>query len=190
MIKNNGYIEPKIDERDFVENNILKIRRIWAMPNRETFKIKPIKELLGRYVNQVFWLDPFAGNNSPAGNKNDIDPQVNVVSHKDGLKYLKSIPSNSHDGCLFDPPYSPRQLSECYKKHGLSVNMKTTQASYWSNCKKEITRILKNGGYCISFGWNSMGIGKKRGFEIIEILLVPHGGQHNDTICIVETKIR
>lgn len=47
----------------------------------------------------------------------------------------------------------------------------------------------QTGGVCISFGWNSMGIGKKNGFEIIEILLVAHGGMHNDTIVTVETKL-
>lgn len=41
----------------------------------------------------------------------------------------------------------------------------------------------------ISFGWNSGGIGKKYGFEIAEILMVAHGGWHNDTICTVEMKL-
>ena len=33
------------------------------------------------------------------------------------------------------------------------------------------------------------GDGKKYGFEIIEILLVAHGGWHNDTIVTVEKKV-
>ena len=41
----------------------------------------------------------------------------------------------------------------------------------------------------ITFGWNSGGIGKKYGFEIKKILLVAHGGWHNDTICTLEIKI-
>ncbi len=36
---------------------------------------------------------------------------------------------------------------------------------------------------------NSMGMGKNRGFEIQRILLVPHGGNHNDTIVTVEKKL-
>jgi hypothetical protein len=40
------------------------------------------------------------------------------------------------------------------------------------------------------FGWNSSGIGIKRGFELIEVLLVCHGGSHNDTIVTVERKIK
>jgi hypothetical protein len=55
--------------------------------------------------------------------------------------------------------------------------------------KNEIARIVKPGGTVLSFGWNSNGVGKNRGFEIIEILLVAHGGQHNDTICIAEKKL-
>lgn len=50
---------------------------------------------------------------------------------------------NSVDMVLYDPPYSPRQVSECYRKLGKTVNMQTTQASYWSKQKKEIARIVK-----------------------------------------------
>jgi hypothetical protein len=35
-----------------------------------------------------------------------------------------------------------------------------------------------------------MGMGKNRFFEIIEILLVPHGGHKNDTIVTVERKFQ
>ena len=45
-----------------------------------------------------------------------------------------------------------------------------------------------NGGIVISCGWNTQGMGKQNGFEIIEILLVCHGGAHNDTIVTVERK--
>lgn len=70
------------------------------------------------------------------------------------------------------------------------MSNKTTQSSFWSNQKKEIARIVKKGGKVITFGWNSGGIGKSYGFEITKILLVPHGGWHNDTICVVEEKVR
>lgn len=71
----------------------------------------------------------------------------------------------------------------------LNLLKSDTQSSFWSNQKKEISRIVKIGGKVISFGWNSGGIGRKYGFEILKILLVPHGGSHNDTICTVEIKI-
>ncbi|GAH81276.1 unnamed protein product [marine sediment metagenome] len=51
-----------------------------------------------------------------------------------------------------------------------------------------MAKKIKKGGIVISFGWNSGGFGKNREFEIKEILLVAHGGNHNDTICVVEVK--
>jgi hypothetical protein len=72
---------------------------------------------------------------------------------------------------------------------GRTVNMQTTQSSFWGDLKKEIERVTKSGSIVISFGWNSNGIGKTKGFKIVEILLVAHGGNHNDTICTVEVKL-
>lgn len=166
------------------------INREWAMPNSNTFSIKPIYELINKYSQQSdIIVDPFANTNKLATVTNDIDPTMPTNYHMDATKFLQMLDSSSCDLMLYDPPYSPRQVAECYKKFNQTVNMKTTQASYWSNQKKEIGRIVKSGGYCITCSWNSGGIGKKYGFEIIEILLVAHGGWHNDTIVVVERKI-
>ena len=72
----------------------------------------------------------------------------------------------------------------------MTVDMTTTQGSFWAKLKYEIGRIVKADGKCLSFGWNSGGIGDKYGFSINEILLVPHGGVHYDTICVAETRQR
>lgn len=168
----------------------MKIQRAWAMPNENTFSIKPIKELIKKYIDpRKIIVDPFS-RNSPFRSvsiTNDINEAFEADYHMDALDFLKEM--KEADLILFDPPYSPRQVSECYKNAGVSVNMQTTQSSFWSNIKKEISRITVPGGICITFGWNSGGIGKKYGFEIIEILLVAHGGWHNDTICTVEKKL-
>ena len=107
----------------------------------------------------------------------------------DATDFLKMFDDNSVDVVLYDPPYSPRQVSECYKKLNMTVNMKTTQSSYWSEQKEQIGRIVKPDGIVITCGWNSGGIGVKYGFEIQEILLVAHGGWHNDTIVTVDKKV-
>jgi len=168
----------------------MKINRTWAMPNSNTFSIKPIKELLEKYVDKnKVWLDPFANTNKFATITNDLNPEYDTDFHLDALEFLKTFEDNSIDGgILFDPPYSPRQVSECYKSFDMTVNMQTTQARFWSNIKKEISRICTQDAITISFSWNSGGVGKKYGFEQIEILLVPHGGWHNDTIVTVEKK--
>lgn len=166
----------------------MRIERIWAMPNKNTFEIKPIKELLTEEITNGLWVDPFANRNKFASITNDLNPEFDTDYHLDALDFLKLFKDNSVDGILYDPPFSPRQVSECYKDFGYNVTWDTTKATFWGNQKKEIKRILKIGGKVITFGWNSGGIGKTNGFEIIRILMVPHGGWHNDTICTVEIK--
>ena len=176
----------------------MEINRVWAMPNKNTFTIKPINELIKKHFgcmrlrhDLLVRIDPFV-NNSPFKDyceyTNDIDSDVMATQNIDAIDFLKQFDTESVDLVLFDPPYSPRQVSECYKKLGKTVNMQTTQSSYWGNMKKEVSRIVRNNGKVITFGWNSGGIGKSLGFEIEEILIVPHGGWHNDTICTVDRK--
>lgn len=163
------------------------INREWAMPNSNTFDIKPIKAIIKKYIYGRS-VDPFANKNKLATITNDLDEQYDTDYHLDALDFLKQFDEESVDTILYDPPYSPRQVVECYKKLNKTVNMQTTQASYWSKHKEQIGRIVKPNGIVITCGWNSGGIGSKYGFDIIEILLVAHGGWHNDTIVTVERK--
>lgn len=166
-----------------------RINRIWAMPNKWTFTIKPIKELLDRYVlSSQYWCDPYAGKFSMANVKNDLNGEHEFCM--DALDFMKTRKTNEFDGILLDPPYSLRQVSEHYKKAGIKITGWHTSAGYNSKLKNEVARTIKHNGLSISFGWNSMGLGKHRGFKIIEILLVPHGGSKNDTIVTVERKIQ
>jgi hypothetical protein len=159
------------------------------MPNKNTFDIKPIKELIQSELTNGIWIDPFANRNKLATVTNDLNPVFDTDYHMDALDFLKIFDDSSVDGVLYDPPYSPRQVTECYQGVGMNVTNETTRASFWGNQKKEISRIVKPGGKVITFGWNSGGIGRKYGFEITRILLIPHGGWHNDTICTVEIKV-
>jgi len=175
----------------------IKFNRYWEMPNSNTFDIKCIKTFINNYINEIniktnnnyISIDPFANKNRIAKITNDIDPEMLCDYNLDAKIFLKLFDDQSIDIVLFDPPYSPRQVSECYKKMGLSVNKEMTQSSFWSKLKNEIQRIIKPNGIVLSFGWNSCGIGKTRGFELIEQLNVCHGGNHNDTICVSERKI-
>ena len=168
----------------------MQITRQWAMPSKHTFSIKPIKNLIEKYMDEsVVSIDPFANKSRIAKITNDLDTDYDTTHNMDALEFLKMFGDTSVDIILYDPPYSTRQVSECYKKMNKTVNMETTQATFWTNMKREISRIIKKDGVVLSFGWNSGGIGKTLGFEIMEILLVAHGGIHNDTICTVEKKL-
>jgi len=162
----------------------MKINRDWSMPSKWTFSMKPVQELFHRYNVGNGWADPFAGINSPAEYRNDIEGRGNP-SQLDALEFLKTIKNNSLDGVLFDPPYS---VEQCLRRYTPKHNGTAGRAEYWAKCKDEIARIMKNGGVCISFCWDSVGIGKNRGFEIEEILLICHGACHNDTIVTIDRK--
>lgn len=178
------------------EEKRLLFSRVWAMPNAWTFKIGPIAKLLERYVpaGGRGWIDPYAGYNSPAEGRNDLDPKAKAEYHLDALEFAKAMKDVANmygkfDGILYDPPYSFRQISEHYKALGLKATQKDTSMAFYEKAKSAFCELIKPGGYAISFGWNSNGFGKARGFEIVEIMLVAHGGSKNDTIVVVERKL-
>lgn len=137
------------------------------------------------------WVDPFSGKSEIAQIRNDLNPAYGHRHNQHAVEFVESLQSGSFDHVLFDPPYSPRQISECYKSVGLPVTGEDTQNSrLYRQVKDGLSARMEKGGVVISFGWNSQGFGKTRGFEIVEILLCAHGGAHNDTICTVERKIK
>lgn len=169
----------------------LKIERKWAMPNADTFSIHPIKEFVHRYLRVArISVDPFARNKRWATYTNDLNPATTADYHLDALDYLTMLrgQKTKADLVLFDPPYSPRQVSECYSSVGRKTSAADTSAASWANWKDAIIPIIDYNGVVLSFGWNSVGMGLKRGFTLVEMLVVCHGGQHNDTICIAEVK--
>lgn len=173
-----------------MEENIV-LRRVWAMPNGKTFSVKPIKEIIEKYIKELdakVIVDPFANGSKFGTITNDIDPTHDTDYHMDAIEFLEMMDDNSADMVLYDPPYSPTQVKILYNKLEKTVDYESTSARYWSRTKEQIARILKPGGICITCGWNSGGVGKCNNMEKVEILLVPHGGMHNDTIVVVEKK--
>jgi hypothetical protein len=166
----------------------MQFSRIWAMPNAATFQIAPISALLDRYLSDgMVVIDPFAGESLRGTLRNDLNPAFGV-NNREARVWLAELQVVA-DVVLFDPPYSPRQISEVYKSVGLKVGMEGTQnARLYKAVKDELDRVLKPKGIAICCGWNSAGFGTTRGYELLEILLVPHGGAHNDTIVTVERK--
>lgn len=168
----------------------MEILKKWAMPNKNTFTIKPIKEIVEHYVSQSeVIIDPFANSCSYGTITNDLNPEFDTTYHLDALEFLKTIPSESADLVLYDPPYSITQAGEHYRSYGKEkLKISVTNMKYWASVKDNIARILKPSGYVISCGWNTNGLGKGRGFEMEKILIVSHGGSKNDTLVTVERK--
>jgi len=164
------------------------MERSWAMPNMATFSIKPIKKFVeAELASCELVIDPFARESRVADITNDINPAFDTDYNIDALEFLQTFEHDSVDAILFDPPYSLRQLKECYNGIGNPLTQRESR-QFYSDIKKEIARVVRNGGKVLSFGWNSGGIGKNLGFELTHVLLVPHGGPHHDTICVSEMK--
>lgn len=140
------------------------------MPNKRTFQIKPISELIKNEINDEY-VDPF-----PFEGKIDC------------FDYYKQFSDNSMTFGVLDPPYTKRQVSEHYKKNQGFCTGWHTSSGWIAKVKDEMARVIKPDGKVITFAYNSTGLGKKRGFEITKILIVCHGAEHNDTICTVEVK--
>lgn len=169
------------------------MQRQWAFPSSITFSMVPIINLLSKYIERHHVvLDPFARDNIWATHSNDLNPATSAQHHLDAQDYMAMMAANGFrcDVVLLDPPYSSRQVMECYQAVGRKVTQYDTQFSPMLNHVKDYAAtMLKPAGVVLSFGWNSIGMGINRGFEIIEILLVSHGSLHHDTICTVERKI-
>jgi hypothetical protein len=170
----------------------MKFSREFAMPNANTFSIKPIKAFIERHIIEGIIIDPFSRNSEFATHTNDLNPSTVADLHVDAEEACKIWFDEGvkADVGLFDPPYSPRQISEMYKSIGLKVGMEETQnARLYKRVRDAMDILMKPGSIVLSFGWQSMGMGLTRGYEPLEIVLVTHGGAHNDTICFAERKL-
>lgn len=167
----------------------MKWSRAWAMPTADTFGCKPIGDFVRRHLQGVS-VDPFARNNRMATHTNDLNPNTSADFHMDAEEFLRMLAAEGvkADCILMDPPYSPRQIIECYASAGLKAGMKDTQnAALYARVRNAARALCKPGTVVLSFGWNSCGMGV--GFERQEIMLVAHGGAHNDTICLAEKMV-
>jgi len=83
------------------------------------------------------------------------------------------------DTIVLDPPYNLRKSREKYQGKYIGS---------FTKIKNLLSKILNKKGRIITFGYDSVGMSKSRGFKKIAICLVCHSGDHNDTICITEEK--
>lgn len=165
------------------------INRVWAMPSKWTFQVPLIMKLVQKYAgNGIGWADPFAGESQYAEHRNDLNPLRSQPTHMEAHEFLLTL-SQGLEGVIFDPPYSLTQVSRSYEDMGLKLNGKENPTGGFPKVRDEISRLVRPAGHVISFGWNTVGMGIKRGFEIKEILIVSHGGNRNDTLCTVEVKL-
>jgi len=83
------------------------------------------------------------------------------------------------DAVILDPPYTWRKAKEKYG--GKMIGQ-------YPRLKDELLDILAPNARVISLGWDTVGMSKSRGFKKIAVCVVCHGGDHRDTLCLVEER--
>ncbi len=164
--------------------------RTWAMPHPETFSIPPIAAFVERWWREPS-VDPFARNWPVATFRNDLSPDTTAEYHMDAEAFCDLMADRGvrAELVLFDPPYSPGQIVEVYQSVGHTLDGGGGHnAALYERVRRAADRLLAPGGIALSFGWNSAGFGKRYGYTTVEIMLVAHGGAHNDTICVAQRK--
>jgi hypothetical protein len=89
-------------------------RRVWAMPNADTFSVQPMGDMVQRYMKAAkISCDPFARNKRWATHTNDLNPNTQAEHHMDAEDFLRMLAGQGVrcDLAILDPPYSPRQIS-------------------------------------------------------------------------------
>jgi hypothetical protein len=183
----------KWGEEVLVDGSRILFSTSCAMANHETFRVAPIGAFVARYLAaSTVSIDPFSRNCRWATYTNDLNPNTAAEFHMDAVDFLVLMRQRGvvADLGIFDPPYGPRQVREMYQGFGREVSQGDTQiGAHHRRVRDVMDHLIRPGGVMLSFGWNSNGMGIRRGYAKEEVLLVPHGGTHHDTICVAERKL-
>src|ERR1700760_2335580 len=67
---------------DMGGEGVMEFSRKWAMPNHETFSVKPIGDFVKKYIRDAaIVIDPFSRNRHWADHTNDLDPSTEAEHH-------------------------------------------------------------------------------------------------------------
>ena len=170
----------------------------------EPFNNKHVKKIYEKYVasylyqnpeSDLFIIDPFARNQNFATITNDLNPEFKKTYNMEANEFLELMYTEygpeSVDIIVFDPPYSSTLAKKYYD--GIGCDMKYWQTvAPWKRAKIAAAKLIKPGGYFIHLGYHTKGLGKSRGFELVDGLILSNGGlpEQNDIILIVEQKLQ
>jgi len=97
--------------------------------------------------------------------------KTNIIIQGDSIEELKKLPDNSIDAIITDPPYELGFMGKKWDYSGISFNI---------NLWKECLRVLKSGGFLLSFGgtrtYHRLVCGiEDAGFEIRDMIMWLYG---------------
>lgn len=152
-------------------------------PARYTFEMPKLKKWIEQQCTGKV-LNLFAGKVTLLVNeiRNDMDVTMPAEYHLPADEFCKMAIDKGwrFDTIILDPPYNLRKSREKYNGRYFGS---------FTIIKRMIPDLLNPNGKVITLGYDTTGIGLKRGFRKIAVCVVNHKGDHNDTLCLVEQKI-
>ena len=159
------------------------IKLISAQCHRYTFQPTKIrKEVIALCSGTV--LNLFAGLTILDVDEYRVDsdsdmPRLNYIGNAEQFlseyKHIKKF-----DTIIFDPPWNARKAREKYEGRYIGK---------FTKLKEDIVNLLHPGGCIISVGYKISYFGKKRGFEISDLIIVNPGGDINPFFIVKEVSV-
>lgn len=151
-------------------------------PKRWTFEQPRLKEWVESFCHGKV-LNLFAGKVRLCVDevRVDLSPEYSPDVLMDCRDFLKEWKGDHFDTAILDPPYTIRKGREKYGGRFIGR---------FREVKDLLLHQLAPGARVITLGWDTVRMGRGRGFQKIAACIICHGGDHNDTLCVVEDMIQ
>lgn len=107
----------------------------------------------------------------------DIDLNAPADYHMDAYDFVKQWRGKPFDTVILDPPYNLRKAMEKYD--GRFIHR-------FTRLKNALPSIMRVGGIVITYGYDTTGMGVRRGFVKEGVGMINHSGAHKDTLIVIE----
>jgi hypothetical protein len=167
-------------KEEMVRDETIEFEYMYQPPKKWTFEQPKLRKWVEKNCKGKV-LNLFAGKTKLNVDEFRVDSSDEFEPDHlgDAMEFLKGTDMR-FDTVILDPPYNLRKSREKYNGKYLGS---------FTKIKKLLPLILKDGGKIITLGFDSVGMARRLGFKKIAICLVCHGGDHNDTIGVVEVKM-
>jgi hypothetical protein len=152
-------------------------------PKKYTFEMPLLKKWVEQQCRGKV-LNLFAGKVTLCVDevRNDVDLATPAEYHLPADEFCKMAITKGmkFDTIILDPPYNLRKAVEAYNGRYFHS---------FTPIRRMCAELLNQNGRIITLGYDTTGLGKKRGFKKVAVCIVNHKGDHDDTLCLVEQKI-
>jgi len=166
-----------------IEMIIMEFTYLTQPPKRYTFQQPKLREWTEKQCKGKV-LNLFAGTTKLNVDevRVDIDKNVPADYYMEAFEFVNFAKEQGmkFDTIVLDPPYNLRKSREKYGGRYIGS---------FTKIKNALLPLMNEGCIVISYGYDTVGMSKCRGFEKIGVCVVCHNGDHNDTLCVVEQLI-